>query len=1066
MNQEYTLEPYSPEHNAGLAVMWNESDDQWPGTWTGGVPMTTERVAQWMDEEICLLKLVVKQRNGRIVGFGNLRDQPGREGHTCYVAVLNIHPDHQGRSLCRRMLTQMVDYATDYGYERMTIGTWPANIKSVPLYKKVGFHWKPNTDVLMEDYVPGIRALPVLDGFFAESDWYQDFRRELKQEPDDQRHPQMGETKVYLYRWEHGERFVEAVVDRAAQALTGLETEAFALFARVENNEPVQGLPYEISWQITNRCRAPLPVRIYASADEGIDLDCRETYFHGRHTWTVAPGETRTIASQFVCAPAAPKIKLAGWQPKAVPGIHSRVILGNDEIPLVTGLHYHPIVEVSLHPETPVLAPGRTTELLVQLQNWLDQPLIGTLHIAGKAVLQIAEHEQSFELPARGFAGVPIAVTPCDVAGAALHVTPHVLTAGRSIDGTSETLPVLVRPPAGLVATREAEAIHVVNDFFRIKGLALAGRIKVWNHAEREQNLWFREELGPPYAPHDCEFKEYDLDLDVMPGLAVARFAVESDRFSGVRLTRELTISGSPLMRLQHRLENNGSRTHTIRVMTRIGLLDIEMEPARVAIPRQERLVLADASQFPLRDGDFPRSPDDAPEQWAAFELAGQVHGVVWPANTTDHKLEWGYTDLQAVEVKLEPGQSVTLDPVYVYCGPGTWSDVRRVWQQACGDDRALPTTGNARQLRLTPDPLLTLSETASATLELDNLRRLPVAGEISLQPPAGWQAEQTCWQVADLTHGQEFSEAVRLQAASSTVGAAGGQIQWRGTLSDHNVRFTIIRLGDHNQKVRTVAGVGEDDHSLWSLHNGRMQWTITPDFHGGVVAWRDGDAPENHLLTAYPEAGMLDWMNPWYGGIRPLLRRHVEDHEGWPGRLHELTFSAEPITRVEAGLPWQGVRLAATVTHEKQRGLDISLNYLTLPGSNLLRLVFAVHNRTPVYRQAAPGYLLFFQPDGAPDSGVLHGAGLMRKRTQADNWAQTTRWAAVENPDTGRAIAVVAASGRKKIMLMDWGSYGGHFLVEDVTWLAPLATYEMELYIALTNSLAEAERYAALAGE
>ena len=41
---EYTIRPYDPADNASLAVMWNESDDQWPGTFTGGVPMTEESV--------------------------------------------------------------------------------------------------------------------------------------------------------------------------------------------------------------------------------------------------------------------------------------------------------------------------------------------------------------------------------------------------------------------------------------------------------------------------------------------------------------------------------------------------------------------------------------------------------------------------------------------------------------------------------------------------------------------------------------------------------------------------------------------------------------------------------------------------------------------------------------------------------------------------------------------------------------------------------------------------------------------------------------------------------------
>ena len=166
----------TPADPAALAVMWNESDDQWPGTFTGGVPFTEERVRDWLDKKTCLMRLVVENgTDGSIVGYGSLRKDPGREG-TCYVDMLNVHPAHQKRSLARRMLTRMVDWATAHGYRRMTIETWPGNLKSVPLYKKVGFFWAPDTDVHMENYVPRIRQLALAQKFFERHDWYTAFR--------------------------------------------------------------------------------------------------------------------------------------------------------------------------------------------------------------------------------------------------------------------------------------------------------------------------------------------------------------------------------------------------------------------------------------------------------------------------------------------------------------------------------------------------------------------------------------------------------------------------------------------------------------------------------------------------------------------------------------------------------------------------------------------------------------------------------------------------------------------------------------------------------------------------
>ena len=52
-------------------------------------------------------------------------------------------------------------YGVDYPARRH-LDTWPGNIKAVPLYKKTGYFWVPETDVHMENYVPLLLRLPVL----------------------------------------------------------------------------------------------------------------------------------------------------------------------------------------------------------------------------------------------------------------------------------------------------------------------------------------------------------------------------------------------------------------------------------------------------------------------------------------------------------------------------------------------------------------------------------------------------------------------------------------------------------------------------------------------------------------------------------------------------------------------------------------------------------------------------------------------------------------------------------------------------------------------------------------
>lgn len=1058
-NETYTITPYSPADDAGLAQMWNASDDQWPGTFTGGVPMTTERVTKWMREEDCLLRLIVKTSAGQVVGYGSLRDLPGREHQTAYVPLLNVQPDHQGQSLCRRMLTQMVDHATVAGYERLTLGTWAANIKSVPLYKKVGFFWIPETSVGMSNYVPLVRQLAVIGGFFDRADWYTDYKRALEMEEDAQTHPHFGEQQVFISRWEKDGAFVEATIDRKAQTLTGLETERFGIFAYAENNEPTQGLAYSMTWTVVNKSDEPMAVGLAVEGDEGIEVA-------GDWSGVVPAGTTHTHTTTYICSTQAPTIRLASWRPKPTPQITSRVTINGQPLRLGIGLHYKQAVEVSVYPELMDYVPGREHTPLLQLHNTLNTPLTGTLSAANQI--------HPYTIPAKGLAGVPITLTASQTQKLAVDVT-WTKDDGRTTDesangqplaANSQSLPtihypLLSRSLGQIAALRVDDTIWVANDFFTMKIEELAGRVEVRNKVGLDSQMWFREELGSPFEPPDCKEKKYDMALDVQPGRVNITLSVNSTRFPGLTCTRHLTITPSPVMEMHHSLTNNGQQTHTVKVKSIIRFADSEIEKTEVALARQERIVVDNGTQFPLQDGDYPRNPADVPEQWVCYRVDGQALGAIWPPENSDHELEWGFLRLQTVAHVLEPGQTKTLDPLHLFNGPGRWQDVRRLWQQL-NDQPCLPKpeTGPMNQLSTLPNPILTTDNEVTATVQLDTVRNLALQGELQVNAPAGWHTNDPSFPISDLTSQAPFTHSVTFTTDKARLGVATGQLHFNGKLNDIIAPLNLIRLGDSSQKV-TVSQ--EDNGNLWQIANGLTQFNVTPNFHAGVSAWRTADG-QNHLHSPYPEPGMFDWMSPWFGGIWPTLRYDADDWGNIPGNFHKSGFSVTTTQQTDDhALTWQGVTLSATPSIKQLEGLKVELSYLTLPGSNVLKLIFRVINPTSVYRRATPSFFLFCALDGQAENGTLHSSDLVRKHTANDNWAIVKEWVAVENPKTGKAMIIVAPTGREQAILMDWGKFGGHLWIENDTVLPPHSHHDLIGYVALTDSIEAAKKYAVL---
>lgn len=787
---EFTIESYADDIAESLAQMWNESDGQWPGTFTRGVPMTGERITKWMSEADYMMNLVVKRDDGKIVAYGNLRDTPNQTGVSCYVPLLNVHPEFQGKSLCRRMLNRMVDHATEHGYQRMTIGTWSGNLKSVPLYKKVGFFWTPGIAVHMENYIPAVRQLPFARRFFANADWYTDFSRELKQAEDKMRHPLTGSMQVYICRWQKDGDFIEAIIDREGQSITGVETAGFAAIAVVDDSNPAQGFRYGISWCLHNRLDVPLTVALQAEADEGIDIDYRKTI-------TLAPGEKRRLESSFICTVDAPAIDFdEQWEALPRPRIHTHLTVGNESFTLATGLAYRPAVEISTEPDVVSLLPGQEKKVLVQLKNRVKRPFTGTLTIQANEHIQTDWESCPFDIDSAGFTAVPLTIRSRQAGGHLLKLSARLPDGAEQVETTPVETAVLCTPLGSVAAVELADKLLIENDFFLATAANKAGRVKLWDKISHKEHVFFREEVGPPFNPRDLEQKQYDLSLRHKNGQVLVNFQVTSDRFPGLRLSRDVLFSPSPIIQLSHKLTNGGHEPVTLTVMTRMGMNNTNHGNGRSTIPRPEGIVSDITSLFPIHDDDFPQESDEISEQWAAYEVDGQIHGIVW-ANAGKHKLRWGMIDLHSPALTLAPGETAVLDPIYPFCGSGTWADVRRVWQRVTNQSQAHTTPEAPYALTLHPSPVFTLADTVDVTLQASNVRKLALKGNVTLAMPSGWSANRTRFCIDNLTQSETFAEPVTLTAPPAP-GPAAAHLHLDAPATDEAYAIPLIRLGNN----------------------------------------------------------------------------------------------------------------------------------------------------------------------------------------------------------------------------------------------------------------------------
>ncbi|HMN28160.1 MAG TPA: hypothetical protein PKE45_08400, partial [Caldilineaceae bacterium] len=360
----------------------------------------------------------------------------------------------------------------------------------------------------------------------------------------------------------------------------------------------------------------------------------------------------------------------------------------------------------------------------------------------------------------------------------------------EQISTAPQAFPVLVRSVGSVAALLHQpdpakRVIIIENDFFHFGCRQRGGQLWLNNHAGRGYHIALSETVGPPYTPSEFDQREYELTLRQEGSRVQAIFTITSTRFPGLKVGREVIVTASPVVEVRQWLENEGAITHICKIQTTVNLPDAFDVSAQSALPRNERLITSLASTMPEVEGDFPTRPEDVAEQWGAYAMHGQVHGVVWGTDISEHEWRPWFFDLDSAECTVPPQGHIDLSPLYLYCGPGDWRTVRRIWQQRNGqtdqaqlDNQAMPQGTAPQQVLLTPNPVFTLTELATVQLRADNVRQQPINGRIIVTPPPGWSSEPVELAVDSLQQGKILDATLHLTGIDAPVGPARGQVE------------------------------------------------------------------------------------------------------------------------------------------------------------------------------------------------------------------------------------------------------------------------------------------------
>jgi ribosomal protein S18 acetylase RimI-like enzyme len=933
-----------------LATMENEAEAVWPGG--GGWQTDPQELERWIRTGD-LIGAFATEDGDRIVALCTLTAKPGQQEDS-YVPHLICHPGYHGKKHGKSVLHAAVEYGYQAGFRKVDLHTWSGNMKAVPLYKKTGFMWQPESTVFMENFTPSARRHPLGAAYFAKHDWYDTLERSVELKED---LVTRGKVKVYEYQWraENGD-FLRMVFDRQSWRLIEIENHELLVACTLPDEKLVAGLPHPVRWKVENKKPAPVQIFLSASGDPGVEVSKREIL--------ELTGQT-TIDGSFTIDPKIPE---KTRDPRAAL-LNTEMIFAGTDLELCAGIGAQQAIDASLEVVRSLVACGRQ-KILLTLRSNLDAKAVVDLTVRPVHNAGVSRRSHQLILKPRTGAELPVEL---DIAGPgpiALDIETSVRSKGRKIPVKTQRIDLLAveqNRPAAAIGENSAILYNGSLALFASRRHGVAD-VHYLPGGMRTQRLHLqRPQFGPPFSWDDLfqEKAEARIESDAQ-GLRL-HLSSRSVLHPGLVLDRCIRLTQGPLVEVVDSLTNGSSRVLDLERLQGWGLNGKRGEYARFCAPRPEGTY----ADFPIPGGrslhDFrlPEKGDQWPEGWLCQQGGdGLVSGILWDRAEVIEARRWG--EMRQKIGRLKPGQTLTTTPLYLLVGDGDFQTVRRWWQLLFGQGMVEPeidreTLHNPFELALTPNPLLLAGDRAQAKLSLRSPGNYRFDGKIGLQCAPPLRADIRSIDVSKLTVDTPVEQTVEICRTRKTATGPGTvALRFETDETIYKAQSNVFLLPPNPPAVEI-----EQNDDLITLANGILTAQVAPGFLGSVVSLRYKD--REFLNSSYPEGGQRGWRNPWHGGLHPAYDRL------W-GQLHREKFRSRPVRRKGAqSLVWEGLRLTCKVEQEDARGHELFYEYLLAPGVDLLAVIVGRRDKLGTWSEEEAAFHIWPSFADAPGKATFH---------------------------------------------------------------------------------------------
>ncbi|MFX1515298.1 MAG: GNAT family N-acetyltransferase [Promethearchaeota archaeon] len=974
------------EDTGRLADCVNEwsDDDSWGGGF-GNTKFTAERILKdWF--AIKQVRRMVVDEEGIIQGYCSV-DNHWTDEDTLYAELLGVRPSQQKKGFGKGLLLKAVETATHHGKRRLDLHTWAGNLRAVPVYKKTGFMWCPNTSVLMENFIPAILNTGFFQPFFSRNNWYESRILTVTQKADE--FDKFG-MKSYFYHFvQDDQNSLVVYIDRHAKEISG--------FSQVINGEKisVQLIPslHEVFFginatsaelQIINKTNRPFRIKGSLSHFKGIKTVSIESIDE-----IVEAGTEKSITIDVGLNPEVETyiLKQAPWK-RTDCRLYGNFLLDDKEINLGTGWVPKDTFQITI--EKPTVYFGRLTNqinLPLGFRNMMSSPFNGRVVITGEGLLD--PHEVLIDFLESGNAiqtEIKIPKPEKSIAKA----WKWIIQFYQQIANGEKALPPIIRhvscfSKTGAVAYINPHKAAVIENEelrfqFDLKETKELQRVNSRDVGEFPFGS-FGINIGTPFPAESSEFWRLESPYEVIKhdfGVSLKQKMTSKVEKPGLQVIRWITVEGGkPFISTYYEMKNTSDSP-------------IENIATRHLSPWRTPNILMGKYILPLKSGwlvsedpefndnyDFPQNPGDFAEPWLAKENhLGFGCGIIWDSSRVK-SIRGNPFSGPTIDTKtytLQPGETIKLGHITWVFGRSIASLTRKIWidqfngrnisaednpieyaksilEIRCGQDLEVP------EVSINPFPSLNWLDIDCSTIPIEILyyahRETPIEAQIDLrstllESPFHWEMKLEGGKNKQIKNelpikSQEFPDTQiftfkgELHLPYSSRPIYGAIIPYKSS-----GKVTLEKKGDS-----------------WLFSNNFLSFQTSPTHGASLYSGKFTNNDNELFFSRYPNRESFVWFKRFVGGFHPFIKPSLT--WDWLEFL-DNTWSG-PIL-VEKG-SWIGLsyNLNSPFNDFRLKNIKCKITYYTRSESPILWSQLSFKNNSGVAASIDAGFFLFLKP-------------------------------------------------------------------------------------------------------